>query len=691
MNIPCVLTTSAPTRWLLTLVALAVLGGPVVGQQAPGTLNLMPVPKSLALRPGRLRLDTSFTVAVRGFSNARLEQAVARMLGRLARHTKLTLPAGTTGDASTARLVVEARGPGQGVQTVTEDESYTLDVDSGGAVLRAPTVVGILRGLETWMQLVDADDRGFYVPAVAIADAPRFPWRGLLVDVGRHFEPVQVIERTLDGMAAVKLNVLHWHLSEDQGFRVASMRYPRLQWFGSDGDYYTQAQIREVVAYARSLGIRVVPEFDMPGHTSSWLVGYPELGSGPGPYRIQRTWGVFDPTFDPTRPEVYRFIDGFVDEMAALFPDPYWHIGGDEVNGKEWEANPRIRRWMREHHIADVAALQAYFNQRLSRILRAHGKRLVGWDEILHPDLPGTAVVQSWRGTEYLAQTVRQGYRAILSAPYYLDHMDAAQDHYVDPLPDSLGLSAEEAARVLGGEACMWGEHVGPLTIDSRIWPRLAAVAEKLWSPASVRDVPDMYRRLAVTSRRLEELGLTHRVTTSRLLHMAVGNESDFQTLRALLEVSQPVTFGQRHRLQTGMTQQTPLTGIVDAAVPDPPGRWAFLAQVEHFLSDGRPAALRDSLRRDFQAWRALAPAVHAVATRAPAAQDAVPAADALARVGEVGLGALARLSGARPATGAWRQRARAVLDSASGPQGLLRLAVVDAVRRLLDGVPPAE
>jgi hexosaminidase len=677
------------TRTAVVLAVLAALPARGVAPPPPATLNLMPVPRSLELRPGRLALDTSFRVAVTGFSNPRLERAVSRMLGRLARRTTLTLAPVAGRDSTLARLVIEARGPGQPVQTVTEDESYTLDVDSVRAVLRAPTVVGVIRGLETWLQLVDVDSAGFYVPSVVIADAPRFPWRGLLVDVGRHFEPVEVIERTLDGMAAVKLNVLHWHLSEDQGFRVQSLRYPRLQREGSDGLYYTQDQIREVVAYARDRGIRVVPEFDMPGHTSAWLVGYPRLGSGPGPYQIQRTWGVFDPAFDPTRPSVYTFIDGFVGEMAALFPDPYWHVGGDEVNGKEWRANARIGSWMKTHHIADLAGLQAYFNQRLSRILTAHGKRMVGWDEILHPDLPKTTIVQSWRGTEYLPQTLRQGFQAILSAPYYLDHMNAAEDHYVDPLPDSLGLSAEEAARMLGGEACMWGEHVGPETIDSRIWPRLAAVAEKLWSPASVRDVHDMYRRLAVTSLRLEEVGLEHKLHTERMLHRAVGNGADFRTLRALLEVSQPVTFGQRHRLQPDMTQQTPLTHLIDAARPDPPARWNSLTLVERFLADsGRTPALRDSLRQQFLSWRELDPAVHDIAARKPIGREAVPAADALVRVGDVGLAALTRFDQSIAATRSWQDSARAALDSATGPQGLLRLVVVDAVRWLVEDVP---
>ena len=669
----------------LGLLVLSCLAAPLAAQQ-PVTLDLMPVPKSLTLGEGRLRLDSSFSVAFAPEGDARLARAVTRAMERLARRTALTLSTVPVSD-SNGGLGIAALASGEPVQTEAEDESYTLHITPERATLGAPTVVGVLRGLETLLQLVTTDSVGFYFPAVHIEDAPRFPWRGLLVDAGRHFEPVEVIERTLDGMAAVKLNVLHWHLSEDQGFRVQSLRYPLLQGKGSDGLFYTQAQIREVVAYARDRGIRVVPEFDMPGHASSWFVGYPSYGSGPGPYAIQRTWGVFDPTFDPTREAVYVFLDRFIGEMAALFPDPYWHIGGDEVNGVEWDANPRIRAFKRLHKLADNAALQAYFNQRLSRILTAHGKQMVGWDEILNPDLPASAVVQSWRGVEYLPTTVRAGHRAILSAPYYLDQIFTAQDHYRDPLPDSLGLTPEEAARVLGGEACMWGEHVGPETIESRIWPRLAVVAEKLWSQASVNDVPDMYRRLAVLSLRLEGLGLSHRLHTERILHRAVGNGPTYQALLALLDVAQPVTFGQRHRLQVGMTQQTPLTRLIDAARPDPPARWNSLALVQRLLGDsGRTPAIADTLRATFTAWRALVPEVHAAAVGAPLARDGVPAVEALGRVADVGLAALDRVQGRTPATVGWQDSARAVLDSASGPQGLLRLVVVDAVRRLVEG-----
>lgn len=674
-------------RSLAFLIVFECLATPLVAQE-PATLNLMPVPRSLVLGEGRLRLDSTFRVAFTAFHDARLERAVTRMMGRLARRTALTLLPAPAPD-STARLFIAAAAAGQGIQTETEDESYTLDVAPARVSLAASTAVGALRGLETLLQLVASDSAGFYVPAVHIEDAPRFPWRGLLVDAGRHFEPVEVIKRTLDGMAAVKLNVLHWHLSEDQGFRVQSLRYPRLQRFGSDGLYYTQAQVRAIVAYARDRGIRVIPEFDMPGHATSWFVGYPRFASGRGPYQIVRTWGVYDATFDPSREEVYAFIDGFIGEMSALFPDPYWHIGGDEVNGKEWDASSRITRFKRLHGLADNAALQAYFNQRLARILERHGKRMIGWDEILNPDLPSTAVVQSWRGVEYLPHTVRSGRHAILSAPYYLDQMYAAEDHYVDPLPDSLGLSPEEAARVLGGEACMWGEHIGPRTIDSRLWPRLAVVAEKLWSSAGVGDVHDMYRRLRVVSLRLGELGLGHDAHTEGMLRRAMGDGPDLQALQALLDVSQPITFGQRHRLQAEMTQQTPLDRLVDTARPDPPARWNSLTQVERFLADsGRTRALGDSLRETFQSWGSLATAVRAAATRAPLAQDGVPAADALARIGQVGLAAMDRIGGTIALTPAWRDSARAALDSAAKPQGLLRLAVVDMVRWLVEVAP---
>jgi hexosaminidase len=647
------------------------------------THHLMPVPASLQWGTGRLRIDSTFTVAVRPQGDGRLVRAVARMTRRLEARLGVPLAKDLASDPARATLVVEADGPGQAVQTPTEDESYTLEVGATRAVLRAPTAVGVLRGLETLLQLLDGDRAGFYLPTVVIRDAPRFPWRGILIDVGRHFQPIGVILRNLDAMAAVKLNVLHWHLSEDQGFRVESRRFPRLHETGSDGLYYTQDQIREVVAYARDRGIRVVPEFDMPGHSTAWFVGYPEHASAPGPYQVERRFGVFDPTFDPTREETYRFIERFIGEMAALFPDPYWHVGGDENSGVQWNESPSIRAFKAQRGIGSNEALQTYFNQRLVPILQKYRKRMVGWDEILQPGLPTTSVIQSWQGRASLDSAARRGYASILSSGYYLDHLRTAEYHYaVDPLPASSALSTEEAARVLGGEACIWGEHVGPETIDSRIWPRAAAIAERFWSPREVTDVADMYRRLAVVSAQLEESGVRHASHTDRMLRRLTGGE-DIGPLAALLEVAQPVYFGERGQIQR-TTQLTPLTRLVDAARPDPATRFRIGAMVDAFLTDPLHAEYRDDLARLFSWWRDLAPRIEALAGALPLAADAGPAAQALAELGAAGLEALAYLGGGVAPPEGWQARVTPLLERAERPLGLLRLPFAPALRRLV-------
>jgi len=669
----------SPILFALTVAAPA-------GAQAPAH-HLMPVPASLTWGTGRLRLDRTFTVAVRPRTDGRLVRAAARMTRRL--EVRLGVPAGRprAGTPARATLVVVADGPGELIQTPAEDESYSLDVTPSRATLRAPTTVGIIRGLETFLQLVEGDrPSGFYLPVVTIEDRPRFPWRGILIDVGRHFEPVAVIQRNLDAMAAVKLNVLHWHLSEDQGFRVESRRFPLLHGRGSDGQFYTQAQIRRVVAYARDRGIRVVPEFDMPGHATAWFVGYPEYASQPGPYEIERRFGVFDPTFDPTREETYEFIDRFIGEMAPLFPDPYWHVGGDENSGVQWNRSERIRDFKAQRGIASNEALQTHFNQRLLPILERHGKRMVGWDEILQPGLPTTSVIQSWQGRASLDSAARRGYPAILSSGWYLDHMRSAEYHYaVDPLPANSGLTAEEAARILGGEACMWAEHVGPQTVDSRIWPRAAAVAERLWSPREVTDVTDMYRRLEVVGERLAEAGVRHVGHTERMLR-ALARGDELAILTAVLEVAQPVYFWERSQIQH-TSQTTPLTGVVDAARPDPPSRRRIEAMVDAFLADSTRTAHREDLSRLFAGWDSLSTAVvgRLTAERITVLQYVAPAVDALGSLGYIGNSALRYLSGGVAPPERWlAAQATPVLDRAERPLGLLRLPFAPAMRRLV-------
>jgi hexosaminidase len=670
----------------LKLVSILLLFSfvPKAAAQTPARHNLMPVPASVRFGQGRLAVDKTFTVAAAGHLDERLRAGIDRAMRRLEGRTVLELARGLSTDAAKAKLLVEARGPGKAVPSVEEDESYTLEVGDRQAVLRAATVVGCLRGLETFLQLLEGDREGFYVPAVSIQDQPRFRWRGLLIDIGRHFEPMEVLKRNLDAMAAVKLNVLHWHLTEDQGFRIESKKFPKLHQMGSDGNFYTQEQAREVIAYAAERGIRVVPEFDMPGHATSWLVGHPELGSAPGPYTIERNPGIFDPSLDPTREETYKLLDGFLGEMAALFPDAYMHIGGDENTGKQWRLNPKIQAFMQEKGLKDAHALQTYFNQRLLKILQKHGKRMMGWDEIFQPDLPKDVVIHSWRGPKALAEAARRGYDGVLSNGYYIDLVFPASDHYLnDPLPEGNGLTEAEAAHVLGGEATMWGEWVTPETIDSRIWPRAAAVAERLWSPREVRDVDDMYRRLERVSVRLEELGLTHERNQAMMLRRLAGGAYP-PALETLVSVVEPVKEYRRYQ-QRPQTMLSPLTGLIDAARPDAAGARSFTRRVNFILSDAPRFALHFSTLRDtLTSWRDAGPVLEALIDRAPALAEARPLARDLSAAGAIGLEALSYIQQGVAPTAEWRDRSLASLAEIEKPKAALEFPFLPALRELV-------
>src|SRR5229473_4439701 len=337
--------------------------------QPQNALNLIPLPASVQLGDGRLPVDQSFSVAVTGFKDATLERGIHRFVAELSHETGMHLKQKVV-DSPNPTLLIHAVHGSERVQRLSEDESYELVISESGAKLTALSPLGILHGLQTVLQLVETTANGFSVPVVTIKDRPRFAWRGLLVDVGRHFIPLDVLKRNLDGMAAVKMNVLHWHLSDDQGFRVESKKFPKLHEMGSEGLYYTQAEIREFIAYAHDRGIRVVPEFDTPGHSRSWFAGYPELASGPGPFQVNAEGP--DAVTDPSQENTYKFLDKFVDEMAKLFPDAYFHIGGDEVNGKFWDANPKIQAFIHAHGMKNNQDLQAYYNQRLQKILAKH-------------------------------------------------------------------------------------------------------------------------------------------------------------------------------------------------------------------------------------------------------------------------------------------------------------------------------
>ncbi len=653
-------------------------------------LNLMPLPASAQPGTGSLRVDSTFSLVFTGYTEPRLERAGERFLRQLARQTGLPLSLKPAKMAK-ATLVIQTDHASKEIQEVGEDESYILDVSRATARLRASTPLGTMHGLQTFLQLVDVSPDGFAAPAVTIQDTPRFPWRGLMIDSARHFIPLEVIRRNLDGMEAVKMNVFHWHISDNQGFRAESKKLPKLTGLGSGGQYHLQEEIRDLIAYARDRGIRVVPEFDMPGHSSSWFVGYPDIASTPGPFKIDDEWGVMDPAMDPTNEKTYKFLDTFIGEMARLFPDHYFHIGGDEVNGKAWDANPKIQEFKKAHNYKTNEDLQAYFSQRVQRLVNKHGKAAIGWDEIFVPGAPKDIVIHSWRGTQALAAAAKQGYRGILSNGYYIDLMWSAARHYaVDPLGGAAAdLTPEQKQLVLGGEATMWSEYVNWENMDGRIWPRTAAIAERYWSPESVTDANSMYARLDIISQRLEWLGLTHRTQPRKMLHRIAGpaTSEEFAALVTLADVLEPVkdyTRGESTSYQAITT--TPLNHMVDAVPPESDAGRRFGELVDKFIStsclDGNT---RERLRAQFVAWRDNDAKLQPLAQRSFLSKEVAANSQDLSTLGTAGLAALDSIAKGQPAPDAWKAQQLAIIEQAKKPKAQLLLIPAPAIQKLIE------
>jgi hexosaminidase len=666
------------------IVTVIVLIATLASAQPQPQLNLMPMPSTVQPGSGQLLIDQSFSVADTGFHDASVDSGVRRFQAQLSKQTGIPF---RPKSGATPTLQIHADHGREPVQKLGEDESYTLTVSDSGAKLTAPTPLGVLHGLETFLQLVQPSAAGFAVPAVTIKDQPRFPWRGLMIDVSRHFTPIDVLKRNLDAMAAVKMNVMHWHLSDDQGFRVESKKFPKLTGMGSDGMYYTQDEIRDFIAYAHDRGIRVMPEFDIPGHSRSWFLGYPELSSGPGPYTLEG--GGIDPVMDPTQESTYKFLERFIAEMAKLFPDAYFHIGGDEVNGKQWDANPKIQAFIHAHNMKNNQDLQAYFNQRLQKIVAKNHKIMIGWDEILHPDLPKTITVQSWRGQKSLAEAAKQGYSGLLSFGYYLDLMWPASRHYaVDPLSgEAANLNAEEQKRILGGEACQWAEWVTPENIDSHIWPRNAVIAERLWSPQQITEVDSMYTRLSALSRHLEWLGLAHRSARAEMLQRMAGSE-DISALRVLAGVVEPVKDYNRWDDAKGPIDfHAPLNRMIDAVYPESDVARNFSNLVQTFVQSGnQDQAAETQIRAYLTTWRDNDAKLHPLLDREFLLQEVAPLSADLSALGAAGLQALDYLDKSQPVPDASKTQQLATVESAKKRKADLLLMVAAPVQQLIEG-----
>jgi len=664
---------------IIPLIAIVLLSL-IASAQSPSQLNLMPMPASVQQGSGQLAITQSFSVTVTGAHDATLDAVVQRFTKQLSVQTGIPF---RPKEGGAATLTVHADKGFEAIQKLGEDESYQLTVGDSGAQLTAPTALGAMHGLETFLQLVTITPAGFAAPSVTIKDQPRFPWRGTMIDVSRHFIPIDVLKRNLDGMAAVKMNVLHWHLSDDQGFRAESKVFPKLTGMGSDNQFYTQEEMRDLIAYAHDRGIRVVPEFDMPGHSRSWVIGYPELASGPGPFTLEQG----DPILDPTREETYKFLEKFIAEMSKLFPDPYFHIGGDEVDGKQWDANPKIQEFIHAHGMKNNQDLQAYFNKRLEKILTKNHKIMVGWDEILHPDLPKTIVVQSWRGQASLAIAAQQGYRGLLSYGYYLDLMWPTSRHYaVDPMSDAAAnLTPEQKALILGGESCQWAEWVTPENIDSHIWPRNAAIAERLWSPQDVTDVNSMYARMHAVSLELEFLGLTHNSARERMLQRMAGN-ADISGLRVLADVVEPVKDYNRWSDEKGPIDfHAPLNQLIDAAYPESDTARHFSSLVQQFIQSGyKDEAAAAQIRTSLMLWRTNDARLQPLLQKSALLHEDIPISQNLAMLGTAGLQALDYLERGQPEPDLWKTQQTAVIEQAKKPVAGLLLQVTAPVEQLV-------
>jgi hexosaminidase len=650
--------------------------------QAETELPMMPLPAHVLRGSGSFPIDGGFQIEFEGHNEPRLVRARDRFLANLSRETGILHwpPA----SSSQPRFVIRTQGPSAAIEQLAEDESYRLEISPSGVLLSAPNPLGILHGLQSFLQLVKTSANGFVADAVTVEDRPRFAWRGLMIDSGRHFMPLDVIRRTLDAMETVKLNVFHWHLSDDQGFRIESRIFPLLQQKGSDGLYYTQDEVRGIIEYARDRGIRVIPEFDMPGHATAWFAGYPALASGNGPYQIERRWGIFDPAMDPTREATYDFLDRFIGEMTSLFPDAYFHIGGDECTGNEWQANPRIVQYMRAHGIADAAGLQAYFTGRIQKLVTKRGKITVGWDEVLQPDTPRDVVIQTWRGPDSLAEAARRGNRGILSAGYYIDLNESASQHYaVDPLENAtVKLTEAQRANILGGEATMWTEYITPENIGGRIWPRTAAIAERLWSPREINDPASMYRRLGRIARELEYFGEPYRSLREQMLQRMLG-DADPSALKVLASVVEPPKGYTREQLGI-YDSYSPLNRLVDA-VPAESDRAREFREMAARIAAGKPAPLDWQTARDWLTlWRDNDAVLQPLLPHSALTAELAPVSHDLAAAAAIGLWALDALEKHTPVSPLSRDEQIAALKPLKKPQAMLLNMMVPGVEALV-------
>jgi hexosaminidase len=523
----------------LLLLLILFLPAGVVAQSSE--INIIPKPSKLERGEGHFALNRKTKIVV---SDSDGRQIATILNAALLQNYGFKLAITTNDQKSNCiNLVPEVLNGDLSINP----EGYALSIDRN-AIRISGRAAGMFFALKSLFQLMPDGPKEILLPAVRIDDYPRFRYRGMHLDVGRHFMPVEFVKKYIDQMSQYKFNYFHWHLTEDQGWRIEIKKYPRLTEIGSKrpetqlgaytttfrGDgiphsgYYTQKEIKDVVAYAKARYITVIPEIEMPGHSSAALAAYPELGCRQDyNYKVQMTWGIFKEVYCPTE-KTFKFLEDVIGEVIELFPDsPYIHIGGDEVKKDMWKESPEVATLMARENLKDEHAVQSYFIHRMEKFINSKGKRIIGWDEILEGGLAPNAVVMSWRGMKGGIDAARAGHDVIMTPTdySYLDYRQGdtatepvGQSAYLplekvysfDPMPKELSL--DEAKYILGGQGNVWTEYMKtPAAVEYMVFPRMLAMAEAVWSTPENKNYPEFRRRLAAHLPRLAKQKVNYR------------------------------------------------------------------------------------------------------------------------------------------------------------------------------------
>jgi hexosaminidase len=520
-----------PAVITLSLIACCAVGQEIVGATTTSSslvpearLSIVPKPVAMTVTSGEFEFNNNTTIRAEDGTRSEamyLAGALSPAMG-----FALAVQEGKTSAANENAVILKL----DDTATTLGEEGYRVSVKPEGILIAALRPAGIFYGCQTLRQMLPpeilgatkADGVAWKIPGAEIEDYPRFPWRGHLFDVCRHFFTVKEVKRSIDLMALHKLNRFHWHLTDDQGWRLEIKRYPKLTDVGAwrtekdgkrYGGFYTQDEVSDIVAYAAERHVTVVPEIEMPGHANAALAAYPELGCTGGPYEVANHWGIFQDVYCAGQERTYQFNQNVLDEVMMLFPSAYIHIGGDECPKDRWTSCPKCQAWRKKEGLKDEHELQSYFVRRADKYLTAHGRRLIGWDEILEGGLAPGAILQSWRSEKGGVQAASSGHEVIMS-PVTHCYLDYDYDKYplqnaysYEPIPAAL--PAKNAKFVLGLEGNMWCERVPNMTrYDFMVYPRMTALAEVGWSPKKLRSWADFEARMAVHHKRYDALGV---------------------------------------------------------------------------------------------------------------------------------------------------------------------------------------